>query len=373
MSNHGRRGAFAIAATLALALLVPGTALAGHDLVIYKQEAHVDLSADELATSVSCNPGDHALDGMWRIDHADQDDYVAPLELISGAVDVLSAYPSSDSTYTFSFVKNAIGRAQVKIFVTCLANKTSGDAHQHTFSSVAAPPQLSFTKADGLTPGFQTSAPTVVTGGAGLLKTVANATPCPTGFRLVSPGFSTANYKDNLGAGTDPSAGVMRMYRSISSNGSDWQWAWENTALPQNYTTELTTYSRCLKIKVPQNGFDKHKLVFKFNHPKTFNPAMNKVSEGQYNCGDAYKAIVAGFTIGDNDGGTGGAVVDVGSYAKDGTGLLSTPPSASAFNNVFYLGMDPRPKQRAYRFANRSTTRTYDVILRALCLNYRTT
>jgi hypothetical protein len=35
--------------------------------------------------------------------------------------------------------------------------------------------------------------------------------------------------------------------------------------------------------------------------------------------------------------------------------------------------MDPRPKQRAYRFANRSTTKTYNVILTALCLNYRTT
>jgi hypothetical protein len=349
------------------ALALPSTALAGHDLVIYKQEAHVDLSADELVTSVSCNPGDHVLDGMWRIDHADQDDYVPGLELISGAVDVISAYPSSDSTYTFSFVKNAIGRAQVKIFVTCLAAKTSGDAHQHTLNA--------FVKSDGTTPALASydSTTQTVTGVGGFLKTTANATACPAGTRLVSPGFQSTNITDGTNP-TDPSAGMMRLYKSSSSNGNDWQWKWENSALPTGYKVDVTAYWRCLKIKVPQSGFDKHKLIFKFKNPKTFNPGKNKVSEGQYNCGDHYKAIVAGFTIGDDDGGTvGPAAVDVASFASDGSGLFSTPPSGSAFNNVFYLGMDPRPKTRAFRFSNRSTTRTYDVILRALCLNYRTT
>lgn len=368
MSNHGRRGALATVAALALALLLPSTALAGHDLLIYKQEAHVDLSADEFSTSVSCNPGDHVLDGMWRIDHADQDDYIPGLELISGAVDVIAAYPSSDSTYSFTFEKNAIGRAQVKIFVTCLGMKTSGDAHQHTLNG--------FFKSDGTTPALASydSQTTPVVGGAGLVKTVISATPCPSGFRLVSPGFQATNFNDDTATPTDPTAGVMRMYRSTSTNGNNWTWGFENTALPLNYTADVITYWRCLKVKVPQSGFDKHKFTFKFKNPKTFNPLKNRVSEGQYNCGDHYKAIVAGFSIGDDDPGDGaGPVTDVGTYAKDGTGLLSSPPSDSAFNNVFYLGMDPRPKTRAYRFSNRSTTRTYDVILRALCLNYRTT
>ena len=372
MSHHGRRGALAIAATLVCALALPSTALAGHDLVIYKQEAHVDLSADDYTTSVSCNPGDHVLDGMWRIDHADQDDYIPGLELISGAVDVTSAYPSSDSTYTFTFWKNAIGRAQVKIFVTCLANQTSGDAHQHTFASTGVQPNLSFTKADATSTGFDTSTQTV-TGTGTLIKTTANAATCPNGYRLVSPGFQTTNIKDNLGNATDASAGMMRLFKSTSSNGNDWQWKWENSALPTGYKIDVTVYSRCLKVKVPVNGFDKHKLTFRFKNPKTFNPGKNRVSEGQYNCGDHYKAIVAGFSIPEDDGGTGPAAVDVASYGSDGSGLFSTPPSGSAFNNVFYLGMDPRPKTRAYRFSNRSTTRTYDVILRALCLNYRTT
>jgi hypothetical protein len=176
--------------------------------------------------------------------------------------------------------------------------------------------------------------------------------------------------------GTDPTAGVNRLYKSSSSNGNDWQWKWENTALPLNYTFDLTVYWRCLKLKVPQGGFDKHKLVTKFKNPKTFNPPKNRVSEGQYNCGDHYKAIVAGFTIGDDDEGTtyvGPNIPDQGSYAKDGTGLLSVMPTNNAFNNVFFLGMDPRPKQRAYRFVNRSTTTNYNVILKAHCINYRTT
>src|SRR4051794_34717246 len=114
MHIHGRTGALAAAAFAALAILAPGSALASHDLSIYKAEAHLDLVADEGSTTVSCMPGDHALDGMWRVDHADQDDYVAPRDLIAGAVDVLAAYPTDDRTYTFSFDKNAIGRVQVK-------------------------------------------------------------------------------------------------------------------------------------------------------------------------------------------------------------------------------------------------------------------
>jgi len=359
MSNHGRRGAFAIAATLACALLLPSTALAGHDLVIYKQEAHVDLTADEFSASVSCNPGDHALDGMWRIDHADQDDYVAAIPLITGAVDVTQAEATSDSTYSFTFEKNAIGRAQAKIFVTCLANKTSGDAHQHTFWSSAPPPgsTLAFTKADGSTAGFEsTSLPVIDTS----TYKWSRSGSCPAGFRLVSPGFRA----DTFSTG-DPNAGQIRLYESISSTGSDWSWKFETSGMAPASTMNLTTSYRCLRIKVSQDSFDKHKLVFKFNHPVTFNPPKNRVSEGQYNCGDHYKAIVAGFSIPD----AGSAP----SFNSNGDGLIDPPVNNTAFNNVYFLGMDPRPKQRAYRFVNRSTTSTYPVALKALCLNYRTT
>ncbi len=79
MPRIGRNGVAGILVVLA-ALLVPATAFAGVDLKIYKQEAQVDLSADEATFSVNCQPGDHALDGMWRIDHVDQDLYIADLD-----------------------------------------------------------------------------------------------------------------------------------------------------------------------------------------------------------------------------------------------------------------------------------------------------
>jgi hypothetical protein len=304
---------------------------------------------------------------MWRIDHADQDDYVDDLLLVTSAVDVLQATPISDSTYSFVFEKNAIGRVQLKIFVTCLADKTQGGSHQHRFQTIAGP-QGSFFQSDGVTPGFD-SQTTPVTGDSSL--TVADvdsvsATPCPTGFVLVSPGFEANNFNGSFAG--DTIAGMMRLFESDSTaSPRDWTWKFENSALPDNtYGMDIVTTWRCLKIKVPQNGFDKHKLVPKWKSPKTFNPSKNNVSEGQYNCGDAYKAIVAGFRIPQNAG-------DKPSYRKDGEGIFATPQSAFAFNNVWYLGMDPRPKQRAYRFANWSLTNTYPVILTALCLNYRTT
>ena len=258
MHNHGRRGGYAIAAALALALIGPSTAFAGHDLVVYKKEIQIDLVSDEQTHSVSCDVGDHVLDGMWRIDHADQDDYVPELPLIAGAVDVIQAYPSSDRTYTFSFVKNAIGRAQVKIFVTCLADKTSGGPHQHSFSTA-------FVDSGGAPlPGTYDSQTQPVTGSAVKPLITSAAATCPNKTRLVSPGFKADNLADPA-PGADPNAGMMRLFESIASNqGRDWSWKWENSALPVGYSLDLTTYWRCLKIRVPQNSFDKHKLALKF-------------------------------------------------------------------------------------------------------------
>lgn len=368
MLIHGRNGAFAVLAVTAMALFAPGVASAHHDLVIYKAEAHVDLESDEKTVSVSCDAGDHALDGMWRIDHADQDDYIDDLDNIIGAVDVLKATPTSDSTYSFAFVKNAIGRAQVKIFVTCLKSKTQGGSHQHTFITGGAPNVGSFFRSDGVTPGFETSAPATVTGTGGLVKSSFSAAACPANFLLVSPGFESSNYRDAAAVLTDPSPGMMRIYESNHvTNPRNWTWKFENSALPLNYTTDVVVKWRCLKIKLPVDGFDKHKLVPKFKSPVFFNPKKHKVSEGQYHCGSHYKAIVAGFQIPED------LVNDQSNYNTDGTGLKFWVPPAFAFNNIFYMGMDPRPKTRAYRFANRSTTTTWPVKLTALCLNYRTT
>ena len=368
MLIHGRNGAFALVVAALALFLTPALASAHHDLVIYKAEQHVDLESDEKEVSVSCNAGDYALDGMWRIDHADQDDYVPALDLITSAVDVLKATPTSDSTYSFKFVKNAIGRAQVKVFVTCLGQKTQGGSHQHAFATAfvddagAALPANTYDSANTNVTGHPTD----------YVKNQATAT-CPTGTILVSPGFEAHTLSGAFGG--DSVAGMMRLYESnTTTSPRDWSWRWENSALPDaTYTFTVTTKFRCLKIKVPPTGFDKHKLVAKWKNAVSFEPKKKKVSEGQYHCGSHYKAIVAGFTIHD-----GAEVAGTDSnYFKDGTGLkpvsMSWGPPAHEWNNIFFLGMDPRPKTRAYRFANRSSTTTWPVTLRATCINDRTT
>ncbi|HZP15727.1 MAG TPA: hypothetical protein VFA96_07885 [Nocardioides sp.] len=368
MLHPRRNGALVALVVSALALLVPSSALASHDLQIYKAEAHFDLSADEASTSVSCLPGDHAIDGMWRIDHADQDDYVQPLDLIAGAVDVIAAYPSSDSTYSFTFEKNAIGRAQVKVWVTCLADATQGGSHTHHFASAI--------KSAAGTVGVFSTGSTVVNGTDATLTRTTIPTSgltdgnCPSNTLLITPGFQVDPSADITGGEAVP--GMMRLYSSHGSNAkTTWQWKFENSALPTGTSVTIHFFYRCLNIKVPTGGFDKHKLVTK-NRSSTFNPDPNAVSEGRLNCGDAYKAILAGFDIPENTG--PGADKPTSDY--QGTGLFPASSLSgfhSAFNDVYYLGMDPRIKQRAYTFGNRGGTATWPIALTALCINYRTT
>ncbi|MEY2433022.1 MAG: hypothetical protein QOC92_2747, partial [Acidimicrobiaceae bacterium] len=133
-NSRSRRTLLAALFGAVIALALPGQALAAHDLYIYKAEAQVDLYSDDQVADVGCKTGDHVLDGMWRIDAADQDDDNLGLVNIAHAADVVEAYPSDASTYHFHFVKWAIGRVQAKIFVTCLGAQTAGDmGHTHSF------------------------------------------------------------------------------------------------------------------------------------------------------------------------------------------------------------------------------------------------
>lgn len=360
MRHHARHGTLVTVAVIALGLLAPGAAF-GHDLGIYKNEAQVDLVSDEQTASVGCDGTDQALDGMWRIDHADQDDDVEPMALISGAADVLAASPSSGSTYSFTFAKNAVGRVQAKIWVLCLKSTTQGGAHTHSLTGA-------FTQADGSTPGFESTTQNDLAGSASVTAPlVSSATgSCPNGTRLVSPGFAASDFRSG-GVASDPPAGVMRLFESISTTGANWSWKFENSALPAGDTLDLTTTYRCLRIKVPQGAYDKHKLVTKFKNPVTATPAADRASTRLYTCGSFYKAVVSGFRIATDP-------ADLPNYGKDGEGLFATTTSSTAFNNLFYLGMDPRPRTRAFRFANRHATNdTNTVTLRSLCLNYRTT
>lgn len=338
MLHHGRIGAFATAAALALALLAPSTSMAAHDLVIYKAEQQVDLDSDNQDVTVSCQPGDHALDGMWRVDHADQDDYVAYLDLLKDAVDVQKAAASgpNDSAYSFNFEKIAIGRVQVKVFVTCLGDKTSGGPHTHSFTAGAF---------DSSVPATYHTVPLVVPGGT--TQTIDSSSyTCPGKRIVVSPGYAVTAVTNNNDSpvSTEPEPGMTRLLESdlTSSAMNTWRWTFQN---PPGLDSTITLTWRCLALKVPTGGFDKHKLTTKYRTNGSPAPqlAKKRVSEVQLNCGDHYKAIVAGFRIDPLD------------YA-----------------HVWFLGMDPRIKSRAFRFLNDDTV-THPVTFNGICLNYRTT
>ncbi len=63
---------------------------------------------------------------MWRVDSADSDDYLSDADNLIHAVDVVEAYASDSRSYTFRFEKNAIGKVQMKIWVTCPPGRRPG-------------------------------------------------------------------------------------------------------------------------------------------------------------------------------------------------------------------------------------------------------
>ncbi len=104
-----------LTAMLTLLAFQAGTAFASYDLQIYKAEKQVDLNSDDTTVKLSCNAGDYALDGMWRLDEVDQDNDSTFAEQMT-SIDVLQAeneeaagISSDEGTYDFRFVKNAIG------------------------------------------------------------------------------------------------------------------------------------------------------------------------------------------------------------------------------------------------------------------------
>jgi hypothetical protein len=342
MHIHGRNRLLLGALIMAFALIVPSAAFASHDLGIYKAEKQVDLNSDETAVDLSCNKGDYALDGMWRIDHADQDDDDIYITSIGRAVDVLEAYPTASpiagnplghqDSYHFLFEKNAIGRAQAKVFVTCIKQKTEqSNGHSHSIPVNIVPPV-----ANPVGNGSYT-----------------NNTICPintfvaqTGYRIDWP---------SKGTGGDPIPYLGHLSTDwMNSSMRGWSWVMD---LSQDPTSQVTFYASCVSKKLPAAGGERHKLVYRYDGPTTQTLAKNKVSTVRHSCEAAYKAVVAGF-----------------SFPFDTAAGRDPNPDFTSFFEpwIWYLGMDPQPKSRDFKFLNSSgISRTVQTA--AICLNYRTT
>jgi hypothetical protein len=357
MHIHGRNRVLLGALFAAFALLVPANAFASHDLGIYKVEQQVTLDSDEQTADLSCTPGDYALDGMWRVDHADQDDDDLYLTALGRAVDVPEAYPKQgfgagsnghNDTYHYLFEKNAIGRVQLKVFLTCIKQKTEAAGspnHQHSLT-VTAHTDTGLTH---LQSGDHTS-----------------ATACQTGNQFVS----TPGYKINWSGGpaSDYPQYLGRLSRSWPDTKAMLNWHWV-IDLSQDAGSTVDYYYSCVNRKVPAAGGEKHKLVYRYNGVSTDTINSKSIRTVRQSCGAAYKAVVAGFDFVSDP--VGPPVFN--NWASPTIPDLNSDPSYPAVPHLWYLGMDPQPKSRDFKFLNGDPGSAWQVHTTAICLNYRTT
>lgn len=304
-----------------------------HEVNTYKVEKHVDLSgehpdnyADE---DLWCNDGDIALDGMWRVDHVDQfnpsdydpDDPEVGYYNDERDVVVYASYPDSgnERRWRFRLENLSQGNAQVKLFVTCIRGRTEQNA-QHAHNLVATSVRT------------DTSHHVLPVG----QNQVDFDDPCPVGYYPVAPGFDFHDDDYN------------EIFRSWPAAGGGWSWGFKIAQVDP----DLDVYLRCLRKTVDlQYGPGaskphKHKIPMVFRYYDTTVSPHNRSVERRFDCDQGagnyhnYKAMVGAF-----------AIVD---------------PA-----HLWFLGMDPRPKQRAFRFWYNNSG-SNQVYLGALCIRSRT-
>ncbi|MCW2967240.1 MAG: hypothetical protein JWM71_1012 [Solirubrobacteraceae bacterium] len=323
----------AVAAFAATALVGPTSAFAGasHLLGSYKVEKHIDIDGEDGTYTVKCNGNDIAIDGMWRIDNVDQDnDYVYdtaptgnPAWDVLNSVEPVSAYPTSATTFTFEFLPLSGGDVQGKLFLTCLPKHVvvnNGHTHQWLITgntinsddtpSVAAP-----------------SSPNTYTN-----WTHTQDTPCSNGEIAIAPGFRWFG-----GAYGKP----YKRFPTPSTSQRSWDWGFFTAT-----GGHVKTYWECLQLLTdynqPATPHHRHRLVYTFRNATT--PANaplpgNAVTEVQVICGEHYKAMLGAWDLG------------YSSYVWDNGPLLG-PPNGDYYKKLWYLGMDPRPKTRAFKILN---------------------
>ena len=279
---------------------------------------------------------------MWRIDHGDHDDDDLFITSIGRAVDVLEAYPFASpiannpslhrDSYRFFFIKNVIGRAQAKVFATCISDKTEGSGgHAHQIVTTIQPDILA-----------QPTGPT----------TTAD---CPKNYFVAQSGFKINQTDPN-----EPEPYLGHLSESwMANNMRSWTW---DIDLTQDAGATVDYFWSCVKRRVQNAGGEKHKLIYRRQGPETSSISKNRVRTRRIVCGAHYKAIVAGFSF------------------TPLTSVTNTmaEPNAAEFPGLqvpimWFLGMDPQPKNRDFKVLNADPNLPHDVTLKAICLNYRTT
>lgn len=346
---------------------VPSTALAGksHHLSPYKVEQHVELEGEDNEYTIDCKAGDIAIDGMWRIDGVDQDnDWQDPNEELAAhwapvldggigtspdhfilkSVRPLAAYADAvnKGRYHFEFTPLSGADVQLKLFLTCLPQPLTGSGHTHNWQFTTTPNQQTTTTVPTVLPAPNAAA------------TETGAANCPAKTILIQPGFRTTSTEQHL------------IYSRPYPSGPTWngrRWGWTFFQNPVTAPNPTLTW-RCIDIRtsVPNVG-GTHTHRFVFNKRETeFDGSLDKpefgpqqTGERQQHCGEHYKALLGGFDITE-------------SFVPEFVG----PPHVPAHMGMYFLGMDPRPKTRAFRFVNLHNA-SFDVTTAAVCFKDRTT
>jgi hypothetical protein len=367
----------ALLAPLALVAIASAPAEAAskhkHEVYMYKMEKPVRLAGvgpdgfgDSSTPTLSCYPGDIALDGMWNVKHVDQ--YHAPVpdpdddpdfpstETLGGLynderdVYVEASYPSlgDPSAWNFRFENRAYGDAQVKVFVTCIrgyVEPTNGHDHQVKVRNLFGA-------------YYNTYADSVYAGRTKWDSFDGGAPGCLSNEFFVAPGF-------DLGATTDDHR-LVASY-PVSSGRS---WAWEFASFDPDPLGDGTGpihpaggqsvafYGKCIDRQTGLNGH-KHAIVMKHLPAPDWAPdgfgddgyqvsvPLGDAKEFQYSCDtdfwsySGYKAMVGWF------------------YMTDW------------WEHNWYYGSEPRPKTRTWQFWNGHSVAA-KVKVGVLCINSRT-
>lgn len=330
MTAIKRFGAAAIAVVAIGALGLPSSALAGksHHLKLYKVEQHIDIEGD-LDYTISCKPGDIATDGMWRIDDVSQDNEFDILEQWTQTVAIkATTVPGNNQDYVFRFLPIAGGDVQGKLWVTCLENPTTGNGHTHSWNVK----RITSTQADVTAPtGAQTYVVGPNSGGGD-----GAAGDCPTGTYVpIAPGFDLTG---NEGYGY-----LQKNWHALT--GTDVAWEWRFNVVSAGLGTDAFTAKlsyRCLQLRSNPGGSGphRHRIVQQYKTRLGINHPARTFQTHQLSCGEHYKGMV---------------------------GMWDTN-----HNELYYLGMDPRIKSRAFKFVNVGFS-DHQVDLKLSCFKDRTT
>jgi hypothetical protein len=322
MTAFKRFGAAAIAMVAIGALGLPSSALAGksHHLKLYKVEQHIDIEGD-LDYTISCKPGDIATDGMWRIDDVSQDNEFDILEQWTETVAIkATTVPGTTEDYVFQFLPIAGGDVQGKLWVTCLENPTDGNGHSHSWNVVDV--RGTTTPVTAPTPGPVTGQNYTMVSGAGgsITGTPTPANTCPSGSYIpIAPGFDmTANGGEGYG--------YLQKNWHFSSGGKEgWEWEFNvksaGPGVGEQFQPDLTF--RCLEKRSNLGGSGaghRHRIVQQYKSKSNINHPARTFQTHQLSCGEHYKGMVGMWW--------------------------------SHHFDLYYLGMDPRIKARAFKFVN---------------------